>query len=381
MKNLQKFDVCVVSFSDLRFDARTINLVESLVSLNKKVVVFSIIDKTKKLEKIINYENFKNIIIDIPDERRVFVKWFTFVSLIKSIISKYSFDCFWAADLYSLPVCKFLKQKTKNIIYDSREIYSELSTLHNHKIKQKILSKIEEKCLKNVTHLVTSGEKDSEYLKKKFDLKIPISEIKNFPKFKKYEKSNIIRETFNISENQTILLYQGVLLAGRGLIPVMNSMKKFEEKLQNFVLVILGDGNFRSELENYAKKLGISEKVKFAGNIDYAELHSWTCSADIGLCNIEPISFSYELALPNKLFEYILAELPVLATDLPALAEVINSTNCGICISRENDLTEISNSLIQFKNSIDFYKDNSKKAKNNFVYESQISKIDDIFSF
>jgi glycosyltransferase involved in cell wall biosynthesis len=208
---------------------------------------------------------------------------------------------------------------------------------------------------------------DSEYLKKFYDLKIPIYEIKNFPKNKEYIKSNLIRERFNISNDKKILLYQGVLLDGRGLIPIMGAIKNTEK----YILVILGEGIFRTELEKKIKQCGIENKVKFAGNIDYCELHNWTCSADIGLCNIEPISFSYELALPNKLFEYILAELPVLATDLPALREVINSTNCGVIISKENNANDILGALDSILDSHSVYKLNSQKAKNQFTYESQ----------
>ena len=392
------FDICVVSFSDLRFDARTINLVETLVSLGKKIVVFSISNSYSKQnsssknnlysienstvkdfeakilrnKNIENIKNFKNIIIDIPHNRRMFLRWISFLSSVKSIIYKFNFRTFWAADLYSLPVCKNLNSKENiKIIYDSREIYSGLSTLANSNFRQKILILIEKYFIKKVSLLVTSGEMDSEYLKNFYNLKIPISEIKNFPKFKEFVKSNLIREHFNIPNDKMILLYQGVLLDGRGLIPIMKAIQSTDK----YVLVILGEGNFKFELEKNIKQLKIENKVKFAGNIDYDDLHKWTCSADIGLCNIEPISFSYKLALPNKLFEYILAELPVLVTDLPALKEVINSTNCGFVIPSENTATDILNALDSIVNSLEKYKTNSKNIKNNFIYESQKEKI------
>lgn len=386
------FDICIVSFLDLRFDARTINLVETLAAQGKKLLVYSIsypeskhnlhsknnvtskYSEAKNLEaKNLNninskYVNFKNIIVDVPHNRRMFVKWLTFLSSIKSNIYKFNFKIFWAADLFSLPVCKYLNRKKNiKIIYDSREIYSKVSTLANSNFKQKILTLIEKHFIKKISVLVTSGEMDSEYLKKIYNLKIPIFEIKNFPKFKEFAKSNLIREHFNIPNDKIILLYQGVLLDGRGLIPIMKAIQNVDK----YILVILGEGNFKSELEKNIKQLKIEEKVKFAGNIIYDDLHEWTCSADIGLCNIEPISFSYELALPNKLFEYILAELPLLVTDLPALRKVVDSTGCGVVIPRENNATDILNALENIVNSHNIYKLNARKSKNQFTYESQ----------
>ena len=397
-------------FLDLRFDARTINLVETLVSRGKRVLVYSIsnhppcplkkgelliegrmqyaptspqlsdrrgvlhtptVNSPDCLSNMINIKGqggCKNIIVDIPHSRRMFVRWLSFLSFVKSDISKYSFKTFWAADLYSLPALRYFNSKENiRIIYDSREIYSKLSTLSNSKFRQKIITSIERYFIKKVSTVVTSGELDSEYLKNYYDLKNQICEIKNFPKYKEYIKSDLIREHFNISKDKTILLYQGVLLDGRGLIPILKALQNSEK----YVLVILGDGSFRAELERNIKQLQIENKVKFAGNIDYSELHNWTCSADVGLCNIEPISFSYELALPNKLFEYILAELPVLATDLPALREVINFTNCGVLIPKENTVKDILTALENIENSQDIYKENSKKVKEQFIYESQ----------
>ena len=399
--NEKNFDICVVSFSDLRFDGRTINLVETLAAQGKRVLVYSIFNphskknlhskensysgetshsrenfdddfdskhfEAKNFKNVAN-KNVKNIIIDVPHSRRMFVRWLTFLSSVKSSIYKFNFQTFWAADLYSLPACRYIfSKKNTKIIYDSREIYSELSTLAKSNFRQKILTVIEKYLIKKVSLLVTSGEMDSEHLKNFYNLEIPIFEIKNFPKFKEFAKSNLIREHFNISADKIILVHQGVLLDGRGLIPMLKAIQKTEK----YVLVILGEGSFRSELEKNIEQLKIGEKVKFAGNINYADLHEWTCSADIGLCNIEPISFSYELALPNKLFEYILAELPVLVTDLPALREIVNSTECGVIIPQENNATDILNALESIVNSDNIYKLKSREAKNRFTYESQ----------
>ena len=358
----QQYDICVVSFSDIRFDGRTKNLIEALINLEKKVIAFSITPINPFNEKI------KHITIKTNYNHRVLFRWFAFNHSVKNYLKDIEYKTYWAADLYSL-VCG-----NRYLIYDSREVYSELSVLHKKPIKQKIISYIEKKNIKNVNVLITSGTRDTKYIKDKYQLDIPCYEIYNYPKHKEYIKSNTIREQLNISNDKIILLYQGVLLEGRGLLPIMNAIKNHNE----YVLVILGDGKYRDILSNYVAELGINNMVYFAGNIDYNDLHLWTCSADIGLCNIEPISYSYELALPNKLFEYILAELPVLITDLPALVEIVNNNKLGETISRDNNKDEIIAALNKLLTNKERYKNNIRAIKQNYVYEMQYDSIKDI---
>jgi glycosyltransferase involved in cell wall biosynthesis len=74
--------------------------------------------------------------------------------------------------------------------------------------------------------------------------------------------------------------------------------------------------------------------VHWLGAVPYDTLHALTCGADVGLCLIEPVSMSYEYALPNKLFEYMMARVPCLATDLPALHDHITRYPVGILVER-----------------------------------------------
>ncbi|MDR0927287.1 MAG: glycosyltransferase [Ignavibacteria bacterium] len=360
-----KYDICVVTFSDLRYDARSKNLVQMLVSLGYSIVVFSITDYA--------LSGTTHRFVSLPQNRRHIVRWLTFTSAVRSEISEIVFDTYYAADLYSLPAISAVKRKC-NIVYDAREIYSELSTLHNSKFRQYILSAIEKHYIKRISKLVTSGKLDSAHLKGKYALNIPIYEVYNYPPNRDYVATNKIREHWNIPNNKYILVYQGVLLQGRGIVPAMRALQLTEQ----FVLAIFGDGEYRADLERIAKELEVSDRVYFTGNIAYDELHEWTCSGDVGLCNIEPISRSYYFALPNKLFEYMLAELPVVATDLPALAEVVNATKCGEVIPQDNAPDAILVALGKIIADIATYKANAKQANPQFTYEGQRDIISEI---
>jgi len=355
------YDICIVSFSDIRFDGRTKNLIDALIHFGYKVIVFSLTPTNFFDDKI------THITIKTSSKHRVLFRWVAFYRKVKKHLKNVNYKIYWASDLYSLPNGK------KKLVYDSREIYSALASLHNSPIRQKILSAIEKRHIKRVNVITTSGTRDSIHIKNKYNLKIPIYELYNLPPYQEYLNTNTIRQKLNISKDKIVLLYQGVLLQGRGLLPIINAIKDHKQ----YVLVVLGEGGYKETLKNYVNDLGINDSVYFVGNIEYKELHKWTCSADIGLCNIEPISYSYQLALPNKLFEYILAELPVLATDLPALREVIYETNnpCGKIISTNNNPTEIINTLSDLVSNKEYYKANIRTIKHNYTYQKQYDLI------
>jgi glycosyltransferase involved in cell wall biosynthesis len=80
----------------------------------------------------------------------------------------------------------------------------------------------------------------------------------------------------------------------------------------------------------------MKERVKFTGTISQNELLSYTASADIGCVLIENISRSYYYALPNKLFEYIAVGVPVLASKLPQMVQIIDEYGVGKYVDPEN---------------------------------------------
>ena len=121
------------------------------------------------------------------------------------------------------------------------------------------------------------------------------------------------------------------------------------QQIPNTVLLMLGDGEQKNNFQKLAVELGISDRLIFAGSIKQDELINYTAGADIGLSLIENISISYYHALPNKLFEYIMAGLPVLSSDLPQMKKIIDTYKVGEAI----DISGISGIVNVLKRWVD----------------------------
>ncbi|MBP7214955.1 MAG: glycosyltransferase [Candidatus Kapabacteria bacterium] len=389
------YNICLISFSDLALDGRSRNFINAFKLLGKSVLTISLASVNKRLNPSVDNSPLKkgvggcdckglkpfvaeddSIQININTNQRFFRQWIEFIKNGKKLKSQFSASIYFASDLYALALAVKLANKNTVVIYDSREVFSALGPMHNDSFKQNIISQIEKRLIRRVDKFIASGELDREFLIKHFKTDKPFYVIKNFPFYTSPINSNLLREKFQIEKSKKILLYQGVLLEGRGIMPMLELAKLRDD----IAICLIGDGKFRTNIDNYTKLNELHSKVHLTGNIEYSQLHTWTCSADIGMALIEPISFSYELALPNKLFEYLQAGLPVIATDLPAMKDIIEKYHCGIAVSKNLFIDEISRAIDEILNNYEYYHSNALIAAKDLCFDKQIEIIREIIT-
>jgi glycosyltransferase involved in cell wall biosynthesis len=228
------------------------------------------------------------------------------------------FNLLLANDLDTLPA-NFLASKIKNkaLVYDSHEYYTEVPELIDRPIVKKVWEWLESKMLPNIKTAYTVCNSIAEIYSEKYDT--PFKVVRNIPVSSKnsFKKNN---------ENaEKIILYQGAVNIGRGLKQAILAMKYVD----NAKLVVAGDGDIKAELEDFAINENLQNKVEFVGRLTIEELIKLTPQADLGLSIEEDLGLNYRFALPNKLFDYIQAQVPVLITNLPEMAAIVNKYKIG----------------------------------------------------
>lgn len=153
--------------------------------------------------------------------------------------------------------------------------------------------------------------------------------IRNVPPYKSVTKSNRLREFLGLKPEVRIVLYQGYLQPNRGLDRLIRAATYLES---DTVIVMMGKNRktTQTQLEALIASEGVAERVKIIPPVPYAELLEWTASADIGVNVASPdYSLNVQYFLPNKLFEYLMAGVPVLTSPLPAMVEVVKTHDAG----------------------------------------------------
>lgn len=135
-----------------------------------------------------------------------------------------------------------------------------------------------------------------------------------------------LRAATGLPADQTLLIYQGSIQENRGIEQVIDAV----ELLTGVCLVIVGYGYHRPVLERLVRERGLDDRIRFFGPVPNAELVDWSSSADIGMCNIVGTSRSYRESLPNKLFEYVMAGIPVVVSNFGSMGRICDEEGVGI---------------------------------------------------
>ena len=367
---MHKKKVLITFLGNINFDTRCFNLYTSIKNCGLDAEFLGFDWLTEGFESVKGAETVYKLNKKFPT---IFF-YLKFYSILKFNLLKRKYDIVFAEDLYCLPLCVILgKLKGAKVIYDCRELFGFLAGLKDKPFIQKLWRTIEKFFINKADLVLVTGKMDDDFLKKEYHL-INTLVLRNLPLFKKSDSLIDLYSKLQIDKNKKILLYQGVVVHGRGLKMIFEVLRKSED----YVLIILGDGEHLMYYKDLSKSLSIENKVFFAGKISQNELLNYTSSAFIGLSLIENLSLSYYYALPNKLFEYIMAEIPVLVTNLPQMKQIVEQYKVGFVVE-ENQLDSIINSLNRLLKDDLFYnqlKENCKAASKILCWENEFKLLE-----
>lgn len=276
-----------------------------------------------------------------------------------------------ANDLDTLPAAfAASKLRSRRLVYDSHELYTEVPELISRPGKQRIWKKLEACLLPKITEAYTVCDSIANHYRALYGTNFKV--VRNLPyriapeKLRKTEKN----------ENK-IILYQGALNRGRGLELAIEAMLY----INSAQLWIAGTGDRANQLQALSHQLGLQHKVLFLGQIPLHDLPTITAKADLGLSLEEDLGLNYRFALPNKLFDYIQHEVPVLVSPLPEMAKLVLDYQVGeILASREVKKTAIQiENMLQNTKSRAEWKENLRKAAEKLCWESEIGVLKGIF--
>lgn len=158
--------------------------------------------------------------------------------------------------------------------------------------------------------------------------------LQNRPRFSKHLPTRRIRDELGLLQPWPIVVYQGGLQQGRGL----ERLLRVAATVQGAYFVLIGGGKLTRPLTTLRDELGLEERVHFIPVVPLADLPSYTASADIGVQPIENTCLNHFTTDSNKLFEYVIAGLPVVATDFPEIRRIVRAHDIGLLVPAGDDL-------------------------------------------
>lgn len=227
------------------------------------------------------------------------------------------YDAVTANDLDTLTAC-FLACRLKRIpvLYDSHEYFTALPELINRPFVRKVWLFLEQMMLPHIRFVSTVSYPIAEIYWQLYGVRAEI--VRNVP---------VYRPSTPKPKNDRpgTIIYQGSINMGRGIENVIKALHYLPE----VVFIIAGEGYLLRSLQQLVKEEGVMHRVTFTGRLLPEILYQYTIRADVGISLEERIGDNYYYALPNKLFDYIQARIPVLVSAFPAMKEIVDSYKIG----------------------------------------------------
>jgi glycosyltransferase involved in cell wall biosynthesis len=193
------------------------------------------------------------------------------------------------------------------------------------------------------------------------------------PMFDPTARYDLIRERLDLPHATPIVLYQGWMSEGRGLENLVRAAPRLRD---GAAVVFMGYGEYQAALERLAAQ-DASGRVHFIPAVPQRELLAYCASADVGVIPYQAVDLNNYYTSPNKLFDFIQAGLPIVASDLPYLRKVIVGNDLGVVtrLDRPEDYAAAINSVLALPDRAAKLRANLLRAAPGYTWAAQAAKL------
>jgi glycosyltransferase involved in cell wall biosynthesis len=365
-------------------DARVMREATALVEAGFELTIVDVADNTNRRgEENIRGVRIKHIIMPSWFISTRFKPWFLVKAaqmFIRGTIRLLSIpaDIYHAHDVDALPACYIAARlRRKPLIFDSHEIPFDNLIFTRWRRLSAFAKNMLIRMLPRCAGVITASPLYAQEISNQY--RYPeVTLVRNTPVYRAVPRGDRLRQYLGFGSDVRIALYQGGLQPNRSLDRLVRAAPFLEPDI---VIVMMGDAvePTRVQLEGLIASEGVADRVKIIPAVPYEELLDWTASADIGLTIFSPdYTRSIQFCLPNKLFEYLMVGLPVLSSELDAIAEVIKTYDIGKVVSSlsPQDVGEAINAMLEDTAALARMRSNAlEAAKQEFHWENDSQKL------
>jgi glycosyltransferase involved in cell wall biosynthesis len=368
-----------VSLTDLRYESRVLKQTTTISSLSKIEHVYIAAlyeDSLKEEEKITDKISLKRFVLKTRGlNKSFFLQIFKYLEFVLRVLFFYKKKKIAIVNIHVLellPLGYLLKLiYGAKLIYDTHELETEISGLRGY--KKKLRKLVERLLIKKTDHVFVVSENIADWYSDTYGIPRP-TVLLNSPQEQHVEKNDYFQDKFSLRKDQLIVIYQGGLQVERGINVILEYFKK--NKNDKIVIVFMGNGELQREIQFASKSY---KNIFFHETVPTDIVLKYTASADIGIVLIQNTCLSHNFCMPNKLFEYAMAGLPVIVSNVKEMSAFVKKNQIGVVVEDETaaSLNEAIERLLRMDLAV--LKQNVKKAALDNAWERQEEKMQTIY--
>jgi glycosyltransferase involved in cell wall biosynthesis len=275
-------------------------------------------------------------------------------------------------DLDTLPAMFLVARiRNKKLVFDSHEYFTELPELVGRRFVRRVWETLEGNLLPRIRHGYTVCRPIADAYHEKYGITLAV--VRNLPLA--WQGPDAGEDGSYLPSD--VIIYQGAVNVGRGLESMIRAMAYLEK----YRLQIYGDGTITGDLLRLRDSLALGDRVEFMGRIPFEELRSRTREAALGISLEENLGLNYYYALPNKLFDYIQARVPVLVSDLPEMSRIVTDYGVGQVL-RDREPEKLAVQVNEMLSSAEMRKEwsrNLQVAAAELCWEKEAEKLREVY--
>ena len=288
-------------------------------------------------------------------------------------------DVLVSNDLDTLwPNYRISKLRSSVLVYDSHELFCEVPELKDNPQKRNMWKRLERKIFPKLKYVFTVNDSIAKIYNEEY--KVEVKVVRNIPLLSSQANvKQITKEELDIPSGKKIIILQGAgINIDRGAEEAVAAMQYIEEAL----LLIIGSGDVMEVLKKMVNDLGLKNKVKFVGKVPFEKLVQYTRHGDLGLTLDKDTNINYRYSLPNKLFDYLHAGVPVLSSGLVEIKRIIDEYQVGTCIQSHDPkhIAEQINAIFSDENKLLLWKKNCKITSEKLNWENEEKQLIEVYS-
>lgn len=356
-------DIAFVLTGDLHRNIRALKQIRSLSDGGYAVKVFHLGGNAAKTElpKLVSEQ-----VVGVPSGRgplyfrRIH---YAFYEALRGVNAQ----LYHASDLYVLKVCaKSSKRSNSKYSFDSRELYAHVAATAGRPWVRWYWSRLEQTLLPGAAGIFTVSESIADFLAQSYGVSRP-TVINNVPEMSLEEGSTPESSCVFPGDGLPIFVHLGQMKVDRGCEKLIEAMTLVGDAH----LVFLGFGPIQPKLEALVRANKLRSRVHFVPPVGPREVQAALRGATIGVTMLEDTCLNHRFALPNKLFDYIRAGLPVLSSNLVEVAQVVQENALGRTADPSDHLA-IAVVMNEMKRSLDLpiWSKNATALSETFSWEN-----------
>ncbi len=264
----------------------------------------------------------------------------------------------------------------KKLVYDSHELFTEIAELTDRPRIRKVWLGIETYIFPKLKNVYTVNDSIASIYKNKY--KVDVRVVRNIaPKLIHKEVDILLSK--KVKGNQKMLILQGSgINMDRGAEEAIQMM----QYLEGVILYIIGGGDIFESLKELVLILNLEKKVFIKDKMPYNALLEYTKIADLGLSLDKGTNLNYEYSLPNKVFDYIQAQIPLLVSNRKEVARLITQNDIGMVVTSENPEIIAANVMEALTNTQRYarWKENLIEAAKNYHWEKEQKVLKEVYT-